>query len=267
MRPATIIVPCYNEARRLDLGCFRRFVRRHSSIRFLLVNDGSDDQTGPLLEEISRELPGQFEYLALPENRGKAEAVRQGMLAAFRTHPKYVGYWDADLATPLEAIPVFCEVLNRRQEIDVVLGARLSLLGRRISRCPSRRILGKLFSFAASQVVGLSVRDTQCGAKLFRTSPAFEKVFSRQFVSRWIFDVEILARLQQSARQTGHSMSRHIYESPLESWREIPNSKLKARDFLRAIGELCAIAMSPVRGPADEIENTADQTPAGRAAA
>ena len=81
MSDCTIVVPCYNEARRLDLQAFLAHVLRHHDT-FLFVNDGSTDQTGRLLDELCDVSPASFRVLHLPQNRGKAEAVRQGILSA-----------------------------------------------------------------------------------------------------------------------------------------------------------------------------------------
>ena len=71
---------------------------------------------------------------------------------------------------PLESICEFRRVLEKRNTIDVVLGSRIPLLGRDIQRRPLRRILGRVFARTASLVLGLSLYDTQCGAKLFRVN-------------------------------------------------------------------------------------------------
>src|SRR4051794_39367359 len=145
MTHTTIVVPCHNEAQRLRLRDFREFVARHPGISFLFVNDGSTDRTGALLDEIAAG-PKHFSALHLAQNRGKAEAVRQGVLAAAQGSSGYIGYWDADLATPLAAIPSFVSALNRLPQISIVLGTRLQLAGHDIRRKPIRRMLGKLFS-------------------------------------------------------------------------------------------------------------------------
>lgn len=234
-----IVVPCFNEAKRLDGPAFRAFAEQHADVRFLFVDDGSRDDTKQALEALAASLPAQLEAFSLPENRGKAEAVRAGVLRAFDQGATYVGYWDADLATPLDEIPRFIDVLEQRSECWLVMGSRVSLLGRDIQRKASRHYLGRLFATASALGLGLAVYDTQCGAKLLRNNQALRQAFAEPFTSRWIFDVELLARI--IADVGPREASTRIYELPLMRWVDVAGSKVKPTDFLRASMELAAI--------------------------
>jgi glycosyltransferase involved in cell wall biosynthesis len=243
MSRVIVVVPCFNEATRLDKRIFQAFVREHRQLRFLFVNDGSTDGTLSLLQGLRRSDPDCFAVCHLAENVGKAEAVRQGLLRAFESDPEYLGYWDADLATPLDAILTFCSVLDSRPDIEMVFGARVSLLGRSVKRSPLRHYLGRVFATAASLAVGIGFYDTQCGAKLFRASHEIMSLFQSPFATRWIFDVEIIARLIATRRGTSRArVDEIVYEFPLHEWRDVAGSKVRAHDFARALGELAAIA-------------------------
>jgi dolichyl-phosphate beta-glucosyltransferase len=238
--PAIIIIPCYNEATRLQVSTFKAFACTRPAIRFLFVNDGSTDRTGWVLEGLHQDDPQHFAICHLAQNRGKAEAVRQGLLRAFEASPAYVGYWDADLATPLDTIMDFCALLNVRPDLEMVFGARVQMLGRVIERRALRHYLGRVFATAASLSLGLRVYDTQCGAKLFRASPAMQALFQEPFTTRWLVDIEILARLIQARRGTNLPQAEDIiYEFPLPEWRDVAGSKVKAGDFAKG---LCGLA-------------------------
>ncbi len=242
MPHTVVVIPCYNEERRLDVRCFQEFLETCYDVELLFVNDGSTDRTLHVLENLQWTYPNRFSVYDLPYNVGKAEAVRQGMLVAFRRNPTYVGFWDADLATPLNAITQFQRVLQQRPECQLVMGSRIRLLGHFIERRRLRHILGRLFATTASFVLGFSVYDTQCGAKMFRVDSDTEALFKHPFHSRWIFDVELLARMIRKRRLLGQSLTgQEIYELPLDEWRDIDGSNVKTRDFVKALGELSKI--------------------------
>jgi dolichyl-phosphate beta-glucosyltransferase len=237
LQAVQIVVPCYNEEKRLDVAAFDAYLVGALSVALIFVNDGSRDQTLAVLQDIERRWPNRVRVLDLPQNCGKAEAVRAGMRLGFASpHAHYVGFWDADLATPLEAVHPFVETLERGSTRDMILGSRVQLLGRNIQRKASRHYLGRVFATAASLVLGLPVYDTQCGAKLFRATPLLAKLFDEPFASRWIFDVELIARyLKATGAKDG------IYELPLDRWQDVGESKVRPVDFVRAIGELAQI--------------------------
>jgi dolichyl-phosphate beta-glucosyltransferase len=236
-----LVVPCYNEELRLAPEAFRAFVLAGHRLTFLFVNDGSRDGTMRVLETLRAERPDAVRVLDLPQNVGKAEAVRQGFLAAFGEKPDYIGFWDADLATPLDEVPRFVEILEAQPARQMVFGARVKLMGRQIERRVSRHYLGRVFATAVSTVLGLAIYDTQCGAKIFRTTASLAEVFARRFEARWIFDVEILARFLKMWAASGVLAPDAIYELPLLTWKDVAGSKLKSTDFLKAIEDLWKI--------------------------
>jgi glycosyltransferase involved in cell wall biosynthesis len=238
---ATIVVPCYNEARRLLPAEFLHFAGQVGWVRFLFVDDGSTDDTGSILRELCAASPERFELISLPRNLGQGEAVRSGVRRALARGDAYVGYWDADLAAPLSEIPRFVAVLEQQRERLVVLGTRRVLAYNRVRRHPVRRGLGRLFGLVAAKVLGLHLYDTQCGAKLFRRSAEVEALFAAPFLSRWIFDVELLARLIRQRGGRTSSAQQALAELPLQAWRDVSGSKVRPLDFLRAIPELAQI--------------------------
>ena len=102
------------------------------------------------------------------------------MLTALGTGYDFVGFWDADLATPLDELSLFVDTLTARPDIDIVIGARVALLGRRIDRKLYRHAYGRVFATAVSQLLSLEVYDTQCGAKLFRVNDDLAEVLERE---------------------------------------------------------------------------------------
>jgi dolichyl-phosphate beta-glucosyltransferase len=236
---AAVVVPCYNEEKRLDAEAFVRALEADGELTFWFVNDGSRDGTLEMLRRLAERGGSRVQVVDLPKNVGKAEAVRQGMLAAAASSPDYFGFWDADLATPLEELAAMSAVFSARPGTELVFASRVRLLGRDINRRALRHYIGRVGATLISLTLGLAVYDTQCGAKLFRFNRDTLALFDRPFISRWIFDVELIARLIEAR---GHQRAAEaIYEFPLRTWRDIDGSKVRSHDFLRALGDLWKI--------------------------
>jgi dolichyl-phosphate beta-glucosyltransferase len=233
-----VVVPAYNEADRLNLAAFEAALALRAELQLLFVDDGSTDGTGSALAALAARHPDRISVLAEPRNLGKAEAVRRGLLRALASEPAVVGFWDADLATPFSELPGLLEPLERDPAIQVVLGSRVRLLGRRIERRAIRHYLGRFFATAVSLALQAPVYDTQCGAKLFRAGAPLREALATPFQSRWIFDVELLARL---GRRIPGGLAEVAREVPLEQWTDVGGSRLRWHAFLRAPFELVRI--------------------------
>ncbi|MCP4443898.1 MAG: glycosyltransferase [Myxococcales bacterium] len=223
MRATTIVIPCYNEADRLDLQEFRALVTE-PGISLLFVDDGSSDATLKVLEGFASETNG-VSVLPLSPNRGKAEAVRLGMIQAMEGEPDVVGFIDADMATPLEEVIRLSEC-SHAETADAVIGSRIAYMGNEIERHMARHLLGRVFATAASIALDAKVYDTQCGAKFFRRSDLFARTISEPFHSRWAFDVELLGRMLAEDAV--------IIEVPLRRWIDVPGSKIGVKSMVKA---------------------------------
>lgn len=237
-----LVVPCYNEAKRFHTELFVQWLSTQTQTRLILVDDGSRDGTLAVLDCIRERFPDRVTVLPLNPNRGKAEAVRNGLLFALdHFNPDIVGFWDADLATPLDAFDRFVSVLDHRPDIEMIFGSRVKLLGRRVERRPYRHYLGRVFATAASVMLNLPIYDTQCGAKLFVVRPHTRRIFADPFLSKWVFDVEIIARYLQLECCDTTLLEKRIYEYPLESWVDIAGSKVRPKDFVAAFWDTLRI--------------------------
>ena len=229
----TWVVPCFDEAARIDTTALLALTGEAANTSLVLVDDGSRDQTLDLLRSIADQRPAQTEVLALSTNQGKAEAVRQGLLRALSGNAGIVGYIDADMATPAHELRRLA-ALARDGGWDVLMGARVQLLGHTITRNHGRHYLGRVFATCASLGLGLPVYDTQCGAKLFRRCEALTSALAEPFTSRWAFDVELLGRLTRPRSGVAAVAVDRIREEPLLSWTDIPGSKLHVTAALRS---------------------------------
>lgn len=246
MEPAvprlTVVVPCYNEAQRLDAGPLLEFAGAGPGANILFVNDGSTDDTAGRLAEIAAARPDRVRVLSLQPNGGKAEAVRRGMRQALDAGAVTVGYLDADLSTPPRELERIAAALDR-PGVEVAMGSRVALLGTDIERSAVRHYLGRVFASLASLILQARIYDTQCGAKLFRATPALAAALSQPFISRWAFDIELLGRMLAGGGGVGPLPLSAIVEVPLDTWHDIKGSKLTPVAMGRTLLELGRIGV------------------------
>lgn len=236
-----LVVPCFNEAARIDRQALLNAIGRYEWLDLVLVDDGSTDATGTVLSELQALAPSRINIVSLGANVGKAEAVRLGLQNAMGRAP-FCGFWDADLSAPLDELVALRGVFAQLPSIEWVWGIRLRALGRRVNRRPLRHYLGRVFATATSLLLGIDCYDTQCGAKLFRSSEWLRAILAEPFASRWIFDVEMLTRLHGLQQASGATdLSTVVYEQPLAEWTHCAGSKVRGGDFMKAISDLFVV--------------------------
>ncbi len=224
-----VVIPCYNEASRLDTEAFHAFSERHNDYAFCFVNDGSTDRTEDVLAAMCEQKPDRFIYLNLSQNSGKGEAVRHGLIRICADFDlQSVGYLDADLSTSLVEYDKL-NVTLLSSKYRAVFGSRIKRMGAHIDRSTGRHILGRFFATLIGNLTSLPFYDTQCGAKVFEPE-LLVGILDESFISKWLFDVEIILRLKNKFSVT---IACDILEQPLKEWIEKGESKIKMRDSFR----------------------------------
>ena len=235
MNTLSLVIPCYNEAARLSKSAFLEALVNWPWVSFCFVDDGSTDSTAELLAHLTRLSPS-VHALYLPRNIGKAEAVRTGIrYLCENACSDFVGFWDADLATPLYEIPRFVQCFEADEKVKAVIGSRWPHLGADIQRSPGRGFASIAFKMVVRRILKAPVWDTQCGAKIFSREIA-DEIFASPFSTRWIFDIEILSRLGCDRLRT------QVQELPVSSWRDVPGSKIGIGSSVTILRELWILA-------------------------
>lgn len=189
----SIIVPAYNESKRID-ECLARLAAFSQSegrtIEVIIVDDHSTDDTASKVTtfiESNRDLGFRLISTAVGR-KGKGAAVNAGMhdsTGSFRL------FTDVDLSTPIDEVKKL--MFWAEQGFDVVFGSRaLGESDVRVAQPFHRRVAGKIMRSITRALIIRDVRDTQCGFKLF-TANAAREIFARQRVWGWSFDLELLA--------------------------------------------------------------------------
>ncbi len=243
MRPQprlSIVVPAYNEQERLGptIHSYLRYCRgRGLPAELIVVDDGSLDATSALVEGMSAEYP-EIRLIRLAENRGKGYAVRTGVVNA---RSELVLFADADAATPISELERLEAAI--RAGADVAIGSRaLAGEGVQVRAKLYRRLMGRAFHLLVRTLTVRTIKDTQCGFKLFRGAVAHD-LFSRMRMNGFSFDVELL----MMARRRGY----RVAEVPV-NWAHQPGSKVNlAVDSLRMARDLFVIRGHHLSGDYD----------------
>jgi len=219
----SIVIPCYNEEKGISIREYSTFLENNSEVFICFVNDGSTDNTLEVLNVLKTKYENQIHILSLEKNSGKAEAVRAGInYCNLNSKHQFIGYLDADLATTLEE---FIELRNHlKGEIIFSFGSRIRKIGSTIERENSRFLIGRVVATFISNILDIKVYDTQCGSKLF-TREISEKLFQKEFLSKWLFDVEIFYRMIHIFGREKALVK--MLEIPLKLWVEKGDSKVK----------------------------------------
>ena len=236
-----IVVPCYNEAVRIDLNNFKSHIQINPNHFFCFVNDGSTDSTLKLLNQFLIKFPNQVQVLDNEKNLGKAETVRKGVNYMFALNKfEIIGFLDADLATPLFEIDETVKLFEKSEKL-IVFGSRIKHLGGNVQRRFVRYLLGRIFATLVSNwLIKTAVYDTQCGFKFFRTA-IIKDIFSTEFVSKWFFDIELFCRTMHSCKDV--NINEIACKRFPNKWQHVKGSKIKLSDYFEAPFELIKLKL------------------------
>lgn len=233
----SVIVPAYNEEKRLGvtLKSIDEYLRRQNyEYEILVVNDGSKDGTAGLVKSFESQIKN-LHLIDNKDNHGKGYVVRQGMLEAKGDLRLFT---DADNSTSIDHLDNFSPYID--QGFGVIIGS-IAVAGHKVSSGSEpvwRRILGKLGNLFIQIMAVPGIHDTQRGFKLF-TAEAVNKIFPKLTITRWGFDIEVLAL----ARKFGF----RIKELPVD-WHNDPNSKVGLKAYIQVLLETVKIRWNLVTG-------------------
>ena len=224
----SIVVPAFNEVTRLGVGIERlQAAVDHGAVdvgvtEFVVVDDGSTDGTAELARDLYGRYP-QSTVLRLPANAGKGAAIRRGVASA---RGAAIAFMDADMAVDPRQIPLLVGALDHA---DVAIASR-ALPG---SSADHDRLGRTMMGWAFNQIVNaathVSVGDTQCGFKAFRT-PVARLLFHSSTIDRFAFDVEVL--------YTARRLGLRIAEVPVQ-WSNAQGTRIRPlRDPLSMLSDV-----------------------------
>ena len=213
MKTISVIIPAYNEERRLGktLSLWQDFLKtensNHKITEIIVVDDGSEDRTCQVAKSFNNNLP--VKIIEIKPNMGKGHAVRTGVK---KSSGDLIFIYDADAAVEPEEIN---KLLLQTKNADIIIGSRTAV-GAKTKISFIRNIVGICFHLLCLPLLP-GIKDASCGAKLFEKNCA-KKIFSEQKINRFAFDIEILWLAQK--------LNFKIKEIGVV-WQEIPGSKVR----------------------------------------
>lgn len=230
MQKIAIIIPCYNEEKRLKISSLSYLIE-NTAIDIYLANDGSKDRTLAVINEFASQNPTRCFVLDFEKNEGKANTIFKSVnLLLEKNKYDFIGYFDADFSTPESEIKRLLSEI-KSNETSFLFGSRILLLNSGIKRKYHRHIIGRVIITLINLKFKLGIYDTQCGAKIFSSS-ILQQVFEKPFKTSWLFDVEIFIRLK---KKNLLSKGREI---PVYNWKDVDGSKLGWKTAFKILKEL-----------------------------
>jgi len=230
MQKIALIIPCYNEEKRIKKELVVSLLTQ-SSVDVYLANDGSTDNTLAVLEDITTNFKECCFVINYKQNKGKAATIYNAandlINMGVYTH---IGYFDADFSTPVPEMLKMLKELYKKPELFIT-GCRVKLLNTNIDRKLYRHIIGRIIVTLVNLRFKLGVYDTQCGAKIFPVNIA-KTAFSAPFLTSWLFDMEIFIRLKNN------DLMFNGREYPLRNWKDVEGSKLGWKTAFKILKEM-----------------------------
>jgi dolichyl-phosphate beta-glucosyltransferase len=237
MRPdVSLVIAAYNGGADLErslTGIRAYFDKQPYPHEVIVVDDGSTDATGHVLDAVARDYP-QLTVVHNTRNSGKGYAIRTGVL---RATGRFIFFTDADVAYPLEEIEAFLPPLWDGTH-TVVVGSRVHrasmvhLHPRHFRYLYRRHLMSRFFNYVARASLGIRVMDTQCGFKGFEARAA-HKIFSRARIAGFAFDVEVLLIAQRLGCPILELPVKCVYDSDITTVRIARHAAGALRDLAR----------------------------------
>ncbi len=218
----SIVIPCYNEAGRIqttldriDLVMKNYIIEKPGfSYEILAVENGSTDNT---IEILRSSIEGICNLSCIHSEKGKGNAIKKGVQEA---KGEKVLVTDADNSTDISYVKEMLEKMDR-EDVDIVNSSR-RMKGSKISvkQGALRQICGNTFHMLVKILFNLPVTDTQNGFKLFKTKSARE-IYGQIQTSGWVTEVELFSIAKKSGLK--------VVEVPV-TWNDEEGSTLGLAD-------------------------------------
>jgi glycosyltransferase involved in cell wall biosynthesis len=219
MKKVAIIIPAHNEEKRIKdmldeyVSYFMKLnYEKILDFSFIIVLNGCTDNTKEVLQEYKSDKINILEF----EESGKGFAITRGFENALKNDYDLIGFVDADNSTPPNA---FYGLIRNIKNKDCIIANRWDSRSKVIKQTLFRRILSRGFNVIVKGFFLFSYEDTQCGAKLIKSS-SLQRIMHDLHLTHWAFDINLLYALKKRGFK--------IKEIPTE-WMDKEGSKINVK--------------------------------------
>lgn len=237
MKALTIVIPAYNEEKRIEetltkVGDY--FANKNIDVEVLIVVNNTTDNTVDIIKSLQTKYPF-IKYTNINKAIGKGGALSVGFR---KSSGKYVAFMDADGASSVAQLNKLYNKISTNEDIDIVIANRYQK-GSRINNLPFyRKVFSRLFNLITRYLFGLPYSDTQCGLKIFKSE--YAKSFSKMIISkRWTIDLNLLLLAKY--------LDLNVLSVPI-IWSEKGNSTLDIKKaFKEVVKELIVLKINELK--------------------
>ena len=190
-----MIIPTYNEVESLPI-LLRALSVLRKDFNYLVVDDGSPDGTADICEKLKSEIPG-LEVLRRSKKSGLGSAYRDGYRFALEKNFDAVIQIDADGSHQVSDLPKLLTQFESEPKVDLVIGSRWIKGGSVLNWSKHREALSRLANIYSNLLLGLGVKDSTAGFRVYKTSAIKKLNLSNIKSEGYCFQIEMTREVKK----------------------------------------------------------------------
>jgi dolichol-phosphate mannosyltransferase len=190
-----VIIPTYNEAESLPI-LLRELSELRNDFDYLVVDDGSPDGTADISEKLKSEIP-RLEVLKRSKKSGLGSAYRDGYRYALEKNFDAVIQIDADGSHQISDLPKLLTKFESDPSVDLIIGSRWIKGGSVINWSRHREALSRLANFYSNFLLGLGVKDSTAGFRVYKSSAIKKLNLSSIKSEGYCFQIEMTREISR----------------------------------------------------------------------
>ena len=199
----SVFFPAYNDAGTIPSMVLTALLTLRAitdEYEVIVINDGSKDHTGAVLDELARTYPDEVRIVHHVKNRGYGGALRSGFATATKD---WIFYTDGDAQYDPRELKNLVALAN--DQVDFINGWKIE------RNDPLHRIIiGRLYQYIIKLTFGLQLKDVDCDFRLMRRA-VFDKVHLN--ADSGVICVELMKKVQDAGFRLTETPVHHFHRA------------------------------------------------------